>query len=112
MVVLAHLGWSAESIFRRGATMRYPRIARLAIIFILSLQYIPSSAAGVKHRDEELTDADQKAIKATIEAYRTAWLTNDSKGVLATFTDDAVLQPAHGSPAIVGITPIEKYWFT
>ena len=60
----------------------------------------------------EISTADVKAIKATIESYRMAWLRNDSKAVLATFTDDAVLLPAHGSPAIVGMAAIEKYWFT
>jgi len=59
-----------------------------------------------------LTPNDENAIKATIEAYRTAWLANDAKGVLQTFTDDAVLMPAHGTPAVVGIRAIEKYWFT
>ncbi|PYV99192.1 MAG: hypothetical protein DMG89_08915 [Acidobacteria bacterium] len=52
------------------------------------------------------------AIRATIEAYRTAWLANDAKGVLKTFTDDAVLLPAHGAPAVVVIADIAKYWFT
>jgi len=59
-----------------------------------------------------LSPDDEKAIRATIEAYRTAWLENDAKGVLKTFTDDAVLLPAHGSPAVTGIAAIEKYWFT
>ena len=46
--------------------------------------------------------ADESEIRTTIEAYRTAWLANDSHGVLKTFTDDAILQPAHGAPAVVG----------
>jgi len=32
--------------------------------------------------------------------------------VLRTFTNDAVLMPAHGAAAVVGIAAIEKYWFT
>ena len=57
----------------------------------------------------ELTAADEDAIRATIAVYRTAWLANDTKGVLKTFTDDAVLLPAHGAPAVVGMAAIEKY---
>jgi uncharacterized protein (TIGR02246 family) len=69
-------------------------------------------ASGANGRDASLTSDDQKAIKATIAAYRFAWLANDTKGVLQTFTDDAVLLPAHGAQAISGIAAIEKYWFT
>ena len=59
-----------------------------------------------------LSASDENAIRATIEAYRTAWLANDSKGVLKTFTQDGVLMPAHGAQAVVGIDAIEKYWFS
>lgn len=71
-----------------------------------------SAASGSKGQLTGLTTDDENAIKATIEAYRTAWLANDAKGVLKTFTDDAVLLPAHGAPAVVGIAAIERYWFT
>ena len=60
----------------------------------------------------ELTADDEDSVRNTIDAYRSAWLANDTKGVLKTFTDDAVLLPAHGAPAVVGIAAIEKYWFT
>src|SRR5256885_1507347 len=69
-------------------------------------------AAGAQSSTDRLTPDDARAIKATIGAYRTAWLANNSQGVLKTFTADAVLLPAHGFPAIVGIAAIEKYWFT
>lgn len=71
-----------------------------------------NAASGTKHQLSGLTPDDENAIRATIEAYRTAWLENDSKGVLRTFTDDGVLLPAHGSQAVVGIAAIEEYWFT
>ena len=72
----------------------------------------PIAVSGSKNRPSGLAPEDASAIKATIDAYRTAWLSNDAKGVLKTFTDDAVLLPAHGAPAVVGIAAIEKYWFT
>jgi uncharacterized protein (TIGR02246 family) len=80
------------------------------LITVLLLANVSVGAASTE-QPNELTPADEKAIRATIEAYRTAWLANDAKGVLKTFTDDAVLQPAHGAAAVVGIAAIEKYWF-
>lgn len=82
-----------------------------AVLIIVLFQIGSSTASSPKHRQSQLTPQDEDAIKATIEAYRTCWLANDAKGVLKTFTDDAVLLPAHGTPAVVGIAAIEKYWF-
>ena len=65
-----------------------------------------------KNKSAELNPRDVSAIKATIEAYRTSWLANDAKGVLQTFTQDAVLLPARGAPAVIGKEALEKYWFT
>jgi uncharacterized protein (TIGR02246 family) len=83
-----------------------------AKLTVFLLFFSPCFAADSMGHEAALTDADQKAIQATIQAYRAAWLANDTKGVLNTFTDDAVLQPAHGAAAVVGIAAIEKYWFT
>lgn len=86
------------------------RVAAFISLFLLTAG--SSAAFGSSEQQNKLTAADERAISATIEAYRTAWLANDAKGVLKTFTDDAVLLPAHGAPAVVGIAAIEKYWFT
>ena len=82
-----------------------------SILLILVLAISSSIASGSEDQTRKLTLDDENAIKATIEAYRVTWLANDAKGVLKTFTDDAVLLPAHGTPAVVGIAAIEKYWF-
>ena len=58
-----------------------------------------------------LTKPDEAAIRKTIEAYRQSWLKNDAAGVLATFTEDAVLLPHHGDPPVRGMTNIRAYWF-
>jgi uncharacterized protein (TIGR02246 family) len=81
---------------------------------LMCLMFIagPSSVSGSKDLAGGVPPEDEKAITATIEQYRAAWLTNDSKGVLRTFTDHAVLLPAHGADAVEGIAAIEKYWFT
>ena len=64
-----------------------------------------------KSCEKGLTPDDVKAIKATIEAYRTSWLQGDAKGVLNTFAEDALLLPHHGDPPVQGITAIQNYWF-
>jgi uncharacterized protein (TIGR02246 family) len=88
-------------------------LGRWAVIFLGFLSIaVQSSVSSAKAADEKLSAADESAIRATIEAYRTAWLGGDNKGVLETFIDDGILLPAHGSPAVVGIAAIEKYWFT
>jgi uncharacterized protein (TIGR02246 family) len=79
------------------------------IVFLILAN--PSAASGSKDKSS-LSPEDEKAIKATMEAYRTAWLANDAKGVLSTFTSDAVVLPAHGASPVVGMPAIEKYWFT
>jgi len=88
----------------------FPRCFAAVIAFLL----IAPVGAVSRSNDQSgaLSANDEKAIRATIEAYRTAWLKNDAAGVLKTFTDDAVLLPAHGLPAVTGIAAIKKYWFT
>jgi uncharacterized protein (TIGR02246 family) len=58
-----------------------------------------------------LPAGDAAAIRGVIEAYRTSWLRGDEKGVLETLAPDAVLLPAHGASAVVGIAAIRSYWF-
>lgn len=58
-----------------------------------------------------LTAQDVAAIRAVTEAYRTSWLRGDARGVLDTFTPDAVVLPAHGARPVVGIAAITNYWW-
>jgi uncharacterized protein (TIGR02246 family) len=58
-----------------------------------------------------LSAADVAAIHAAVDAYRSAWLRGDARGVLATLTPDAVLLPAHGAAPVAGSAAIERYWW-
>ena len=81
---------------------------RVAIqIFALLL----ATAAGAQTAPDALSKQDSEAIRSVIEAYRTAWLRGDERGVLGTFTPDAVLLPAHGAAPVVGTAAITKYWW-
>jgi uncharacterized protein (TIGR02246 family) len=94
--------------------MQNPKLTRWLAATLISLSFLasPCAASGSTGQLNGLSPDDEIAIKTTIEAYRTAWLANDAKSVLKTLTDDAVLLPAHGAPAVVGLEAIEKYWFT
>jgi len=92
-------------------TDRSDTMKRVTFLLLL-LSLVCLATLGAAPRAARLSPDDERSIKATIEAYRTAWLANDQRGVLRTFTDDAVLMPAHGAPAIKGMAAIEKYWFT
>ncbi len=80
----------------------------IALVFMLASVLLTANAAA---EPSSLSGDDQKAIKATIEAYQVAWLKNDADGVLKTLTDDAVLLPAHGAPPVIGLAAIRSYWF-
>lgn len=56
------------------------------------------------------TPADEVAVRALEEAYRTGWLSNDSTAVMATLASDAVLMPA-GVPPLAGDSAIRQYWW-
>src|SRR4030095_10415555 len=58
-----------------------------------------------------LSPQDATATRNVMKAYRAAWLRGDAKGVLDTFTSDAVLLPAHGAKPVVGTAAITKYWW-
>jgi ketosteroid isomerase-like protein len=54
--------------------------------------------------------SDRAAAEAATQAYREAWLSNDSGRVMATLTPDAVLYPST-LPPIAGSDAIRKFWF-
>ena len=77
----------------------------------LLLAVFAGSPAGAAECTGALSERDVQAIRAVIETYRTAWLRGDAKGVLGTFTADAVLLPAHGAPRVAGTAAITSYWW-
>ena len=79
-------------------------VAILVVVRATALSEPPDCGAG-------LSSADAAAIREVIETYRASWLRGDENGVLATFTPDAVLLPAHGASPVVGMAAIRSYWF-
>jgi uncharacterized protein (TIGR02246 family) len=60
--------------------------------------------------ERAFTADDEAAVRALEEAYRTAWLANDSAAVMATLTDDAVLLPG-GLEPLAGEAAIRGFWW-
>ena len=56
-------------------------------------------------------DAHTAGIRRACDAYVSAWRANDRSAVMATLTEDAVLLPAHGRPAVSGRAAIERMWW-
>jgi uncharacterized protein (TIGR02246 family) len=56
------------------------------------------------------TADDETAVRALEEAYRRAWLANDSAAVLATLSSDAVLMPGGVEP-LAGGSAIREFWW-
>ncbi len=66
--------------------------------------------AACSSADVGFTVEDEAAIRALEEAYRTAWLANDSAAVMATLAPGAVMMPAGVQP-LVGDSAIRRYWW-
>lgn len=60
--------------------------------------------------EDALTDRDRQAVIAVTQAYREAWLANDSARVMETLGADAVLVPG-GMALIAGERAIHDFWF-
>ncbi len=94
---------------RKARRMRWLTGTLALLLCPVALFSVPQPDS--KSREKRLTPDDVKAIKATIEAYRTSWLRADAKGVLSAFAEDAVLLPHHGDPPVQGLRAIHDYWF-
>ena len=81
-----------------------PRLVVAALLLV-------ARAAAAEPAPCELSSKDAQEVRAVIETYRTSWLRGDAKGVLATFTPDAVLLPANGAAPIAGTAAITAYWW-
>ena len=59
---------------------------------------------------DTLSSADRAAILALDSMFVSAWLRDDTSGVLGVFAPDAVLQPP-GAREVIGVAAIRSYWF-
>jgi uncharacterized protein (TIGR02246 family) len=69
-----------------------------------------AAAACTPNGRASLTPADRLAIDTLRQTYVSAWLRDDTTGVLATFTLDGMLLPPGNTP-VEGQTAIRAYWW-
>lgn len=62
-------------------------------------------------RDASLSRGDIIAIQNLNEVYTSAWMANDREAVMDLFTEDAVLIPHHGNPAVEGREAIRGFFW-
>lgn len=77
---------------------------RVPIIIAAAVFTACGPAAG------SFTMEDERAVRALEEAYRAAWLANDSAGVMSVLSEDAVLMPAGVQP-LRGDSAIRRFWW-
>lgn len=76
----------------------------LTLIISIGLLFVSAQAQS------KLKSKDVEAIKQIEETYRTAWLKNDEKAILALFWEDGMLYP-NGNTPVKGIDGMRKFWF-
>jgi uncharacterized protein (TIGR02246 family) len=94
----------------RGLLVGSVRQAARVLLVMVSGMFVPGRAWAASS-ECRFTSADATSIRGVVDAYRTAWLKGDAKGVLNMLTADAVLLPAHGARPIVGQEAITAYWW-
>lgn len=87
-----------------------PTFCRVIASVVVCLTLL-SSALAKAVPAKALSVSDMTAIRAVLERYRSAWLANDEDAVRRTFSNDAILMPAHGNPPVAGMAAIKEYWW-
>lgn len=75
------------------------------VVFLLAV-----SCAPPQPPPHGLTDADRQAIRALDYTFVSAWLRDDTAGVLSVFSAQALLLPPGANP-VVGLAAIRGYWW-
>ncbi len=71
---------------------------------------VPCFACAVPSSSASLSAADSTAIRGVQAAYVSAWLADDTSGVLATLDSAAVLLPPTRAP-VTGAKDIREFWW-
>ena len=88
--------------------MRFHRRALFCPLWVLAIARLASCSPAL---GEGLTEADRIEIAALSDAYGKAWVADDSAGVMAVFSEDAVLVPHRGNPHAVGTAEIRDHFW-
>jgi len=81
----------------------------MAAVTYIAMAILASDACTAPE-NATLTDADRRAIQALDSSFVAAWLKDDTAGVMATLSADAVLMPSGRHP-LIGHESIRAYWW-
>lgn len=79
-------------------------------IFLSTAFFILAACNSPEQAGNVLSAEDVAALEALHQSYVTAWLRDDTTGVLQTFAPEAVLMPSNVGP-IKGMSEIKKFWY-
>ena len=82
------------------------RRMRQPFVLLAALTVLPG--CGPSSAD---TSGSEAAIAAVLTSFTERWIANDSAGVMATLSEDAVFIPHHGYPPQVGDSAIRAWWW-
>lgn len=85
-------------------------MARAMVVQVATIVVMTLGAAGGAGATNQLSEHDERAVRAATQRYRDAWLINDDAAVMATLTPDAVIMPS-GMKPLSGATAIRRFWF-
>jgi uncharacterized protein (TIGR02246 family) len=80
---------------------------RLVLPYLVCLLFGTTLLAA----DGKLSDSDIAQIREVHKRYESTWLSGDSDGVRALFTDDSVLLPPHSGTPRIGRAGMDAFWF-
>ena len=82
--------------------------ATKAFVLAVTLIVIQTSGCAVS---SSFSVQDEVDVRDAVQNYVKAWLSNDADAVMATLTDDIVLQPHHGVESVIGSEAVRAWWF-
>jgi len=77
----------------------------------LALSVMLGACSAFRSPGGSLSAADLAAVQELNLSYPSAWRDGDPDGVIALFTDDAVLMPHHGGAVVEGVEAIRSHFW-
>ena len=81
------------------------------LMLLLAAAVAERAGAAIPPTVPSFAAPEAAAVRAAVEAYRTAWLRNDPDAVMAAFTTDPVIMPHHGVAPRAGAAAVRDFWW-
>ena len=80
-------------------------ISKVLIFIFISVQISGCDKSSRSSAQEEAI------VLEAVQAYVKGWLSNEADAVMASLTDDIILQPHHGDDPVIGSAAVREWWF-